>query len=74
MYTKIENLVYGASERDEFSTNFSIVSFSTAACNVISPTINFRIKIPVKSLRPIGLPATFSGRGPRSLSRGLPPL
>jgi membrane protease YdiL (CAAX protease family) len=41
---------------------------------LISPTINFRIKIPVKPLRPIGLPVTVSKRGPRSLSRGCPDM
>ena len=44
-------------------------------CNgLTSPTINFRIKIPVKPLRPIGLPVTVSKRGPRSLSRGAAPI
>ena len=36
----------------------------------ISPTINFRIKIPVKPLRPIGLPVTVSKTGTKKSQPG----
>ena len=40
---------------------------------LISPTINFRIKIPVKPLRPIGLAVTVAKRGPRICQPGVTP-